>query len=171
MNALHQATQIHTAMAKHFPEHKATFDSGFAALKGQLSKLDGELQEISKELGQTPILCSHPAYNYVGKRYNWNLRNLDLDPETELTAEQLQQIRTIRKDHPARILLWEGTPSEAVARQTEALGLRNAVFSPCEAKPSDQEADYIRVMNGNLKALRAALSGGKAGGLRVNEQQ
>lgn len=159
VNALHQATHIHAAMVKHFPEHKATFDSGFAKLKDQLSKLDSGLQDISKTMAQTPILCSHPAYNYVGKRYNWNLRNLDLDPETELTEKQLQQIRTLRKDHPAKILLWEGTPSKAVASQTEDLGLRNVLFSPCEGTPDAQEGDYIAVMNRNLETLRSALSG------------
>jgi len=163
VNALHQATVIYKAMTEKFPQLKDDFAAGFAELSKELKQLDSELKEVSKKMADTPILCSHPAYNYVGRRYGWNLKNLDLDPESKLTETQINDIRETLKTHPAKILLWEGEPTDEVANQvTEKLGLKNIVFSPCEGAPSDpSSSNYFSIMTNNIKVLKDAISKGE----------
>ena len=163
LNALYQATAIYNAVAEQFPEHKDAFAAGFAELTKELKQLDSELKAVSKKMADTPILCSHPAYNYVGRRYGWNLKNLDLDPEAKLTEKQISDIRESLKTHPAKILVWEGEPTDEVANQvTEKLGLTSIVFSPCEGAPSDSSSsDYFSIMTNNVKVLKDAISKGE----------
>jgi len=105
----------------------------------------------------TPLLASHPAYNYVARRYGWNIKNLDLDPQQMPDNESLDEIRTLLKEHPARFILWESAPDPAIAARLEAeLELTSVVFSPCElhsAADRDAGLDYLSVMRQNIQNL------------------
>jgi len=164
VSALSQAETIYHAMVERFPEHRRSFDEGFAALKTMLEDLDrqfGELRGVS-----TPVLCSHPAYNYIARRYEWNIRNLDLDPETRLTDEQLSDIRELLETFPAETLVWEGEPTPEVSEQVaQELGLVSVVFSPCEllsAEERDNGVDYMDVMNRNVEVMKKVFGFGHA---------
>ena len=66
----------------------------------------------------------------------------------------LEEIAEVLKTHPAKILLWESAPSDAIAaRMREKLGLESKVFSPCEVPPGAPE-DYLSVMRRNLDVAR-----------------
>jgi zinc transport system substrate-binding protein len=162
VNALAQAAEIEKAMSSAFPEHAERFRRGFATLKVQLEELDRAFKELSASGADTPILCSHPAYNYIARRYEWKVRNLDLDPEQKLTDEQIEEVRTALKTHAARHLVWEGQPADEVVEQVRAkLGLQSVVFSPCELMgPAELKAgaSYMTVMRENIEAMRAVMA-------------
>ena len=101
-----------------------------------------------------PIFCSHPAFNYIGRRYGWTLQNLDLDPETPPSADTIAKIRALQQKHPARLLLWESQPTpEVEATLRTHLGLISCTFSPCELLPPNPTEDYLIIMQRNLKNL------------------
>jgi zinc transport system substrate-binding protein len=165
LNAIVQAKVIHDEFVKHFPKHKREFDDGLGRLKKQLEDLDRQFEQISADSNHIPILCSHPAYNYIARRYGWNIRNLDLDPEVRLSDKQIAEIREILNTYPAKTLVWESAPApENIRLLKEQLGLDSVVFSPCELMSPDDLAkgiDYIKVMNSNLETMRTAFSGVK----------
>ncbi len=153
-----QAGEIEKALARLLPAHAAAIAARARALRADLDALDAGLREASAALGGQPLLASHPAYNYVARRYGLNLRNLDLDPETMPDDATFAAIRDVLLTHPAKLILWESSPGEEIAKRFEAeLGLRSVEFSPCELMDPAARAkgeDYLVVMNRNLANLR-----------------
>lgn len=156
VNAAAQADRIRAGMVEAFPAHRMRFEKAHAALASDLQALNRELHRVSTRLGNTPLLASHPAYNYVARRYGWNLRNLDLDPEAVPDANTLATVEQAAREHGAHILLWESAPSAgALEAWQAALDLKHVVFSPAEMPPAT--GDYLTVMAGNIARLTAAL--------------
>jgi zinc transport system substrate-binding protein len=157
INAKVQAGEIAKALAKLLPAHAATFEANLKALRADLDALDAGLKTVTEKLAGAPLLASHPAYNYVAKRYSWNVKNLDLDPGEMPSDEAFAAIKALLAEHPAKIILWESFPlSEIAKRFAEELGLRSVEFSPCELVDPEALAggeDYLSVMKRNLANL------------------
>jgi zinc transport system substrate-binding protein len=155
-NALIQAGQVHQALARLLPSHVAELQANFDALAADLRALDHAMQEVSRTMGEQRLLASHPAYNYLARRYGWKVSNLSLDPEKLPGQEALAKVRTLLKGKPVRIVLWESQPRAEVAKFFEKeLGLQTVVFSPCETPPAS--GDYLAIMNRNVQHLREAI--------------
>ena len=111
-----------------------------------LDELDVAFKEI--DLDQS-LLASHPAYNYLARRYGWKITNLNLDPDS------ISGTGSIPVDHPAKVILWESAPLEGwVKLLDESHGLESIVFSPAEL---EGEQDYLATMRTNVERLAAAL--------------
>jgi zinc transport system substrate-binding protein len=160
VNAKVQATQIHAALRKLLPDEKEKLDAGLASLLADLDELNAGFGALS---GRPPLLASHPAYNYIAKRYGWDLANLNLDPETMPSDEEFTKIAGILETHPAKFLLWEADPKpEIAARFRDELSIESVTFSPCELMSAEDLAageDYLSVMKANLAAMRGVLGG------------
>ncbi len=155
VNAKIQAGVLRDALVRRWPEHKGAFENGFASLAADLDQLDAGFRELAPAAAETPLLASHPAYNYIARRYGWKIHNLDLDPGEMPDDEAFAKIRDILATFPAETLLWESEPtSEIVARVQTELGLASKVFSPCELKDPETTDDFLGVMQGNLKTMR-----------------
>lgn len=157
VNGRLQANELRKALVKRFPEHEATFERGFAALAEDLDALDKTLKTYQASYKNQPLLVSHPAYNYIARRYGWNIRNLDLDPH-EMPADLVfREIGEVLKAHPAEYLIWEACPDKEIAdRMQRELGLTSIEFSPCELLSEDEVAEgmnYMSVMRDNLERI------------------
>lgn len=156
INALAQAKSIHAALVKRLPHHRSSFDSNFSALTKDLHDLDG----LFKALGKPPstLLASHPAYNYVARRYGWPVINFDLDPETLPDEKALEDVAKVADAEKARYLFWESAPIPAVAQAFEVMGLTNIEFSPVELHDpaTSSSKDYLDLMRENLQRLTPA---------------
>ena len=151
--SIKQAEAIHVALVKSWPEHKAAYDAGLAAL---VSDLRG-LHDAFTALGDVPegqhLYASHPAYNYVAKRYGWPIVNLDLDPEAVPDADTLGAVKKSLGEKAGTWLLWEGEPTAEVAKAVaDATGLKNVTVSPCET--DEDGADYLARMQANVEVLK-----------------
>ncbi len=160
INATKQAAQIKRAMIGRWPDRKAVFDVGHAGLAGDLDGLDLRLRSISQMLRGRRLLSSHPAYNYLARRYGWQLRYFFLEPDELPDEETLAKIKADLALQSADLMLWESPPSpmvaDAVARE---LNVVNVVFSPCESRSAEDRArgaDYISLMKESLDRLEAA---------------
>jgi len=158
-----QAAAIRDALAGRFPEHADAFAAGFAALAADLDALDAKLRDYAAgDNADAPLFMSHPAYNYIARRYGWNIENLDLDPEAMPDDATFAEIRAMKETHPARYLIWEGTPApEIAARFADALGLESIVFSPVESLGPEERAageDYLSIMKRNIEAMGAVFA-------------
>ena len=156
--ALKQADEIKKALDKEFPHLQKYFDQGFIKLEGILLSLDKKISDLTANYQNQPILCSHPAYNYLARRYNWNIKNLDLDPESDLTNKQINEIKNIMKTHKAKYLIWESKPVEKIEKLLkDKFNLTSITFSPAELiKKSDLDEgyDYIAIMNENIVNIK-----------------
>lgn len=157
VNAKAQVAEIQAALVKLLPDQQETIAANAAALLADLDALDTQFRQLADTYEGELILASHPAYNYLKKRYGWNLGSLDLDPENMPDAEAMAGLARAQEETPARFILWESEPTEEIRERFEReLGLTSVVFSPCELMdPAELAAgvDYLTVMLKNLKAL------------------
>ena len=161
INAKTQAEQIKLAMVKSFPDHKETFEAGYADLAKALDALDARHKVLAEKLKDRFMLCSHPAYNYVGRRYGWKLKSFHLDPGEMPEDATFAEIKEFLAGQPSGHMLWESAPTDEIAtRFRDELGLKSIVFSPCEALDAEalkNGADFLTVMNGNIDRMEQAL--------------
>ena len=144
-----QEEAVETALRRFVPE--ADLRKRGEQLRGDLKKLD----EGFRALRISPLLASHPVYNYLAKRYRWNLQSVHWEPGEEVTEAQWVEFDKLRLKHPATIMLWEDEPLPAVRAELEKRGIRIVVFETCGNKPAT--GDYLSVMKTNVKRLREAL--------------
>lgn len=144
-----QASAVHAALVAARPAQKAAFDAGLAALARDLDALAAELAALPKR----PLLASHPAYNYLARRYGWSILTFDLDPDAAPTAEQVAAIRAQNEAHGAQVMLWETAPGAEARAAMAALGVRSVVYSPVEHAPP--QGDFVAAMRANVAALKA----------------
>jgi len=133
--AKRQAAAIRDALLRLLPSHATAIHENYAAL----SKDFDELDRLFRALPQGIILCSHPAWNYPARRYEWTIVNFEPD------AAGIENLK-------GKVVLWEGEPDAAVAKR---LGAPSITFDPCESAGGE----YFERMRGNLARLRAALEG------------
>jgi zinc transport system substrate-binding protein len=153
-----QAAEIKDALAERLPAHAATFEHNYQDLAADLDALDEELSDYRESYGNQPFFASRPAYNYLARRYGWNVDNLDLDPEEMPDEETFAEIEARMAEHPAEYIVWEGEPTPEIAERFEQeLGLKSVTFSPVEQLGEEERAsglDYLEVMRDNLEAIR-----------------
>lgn len=162
-NAERQAEQILIAMSRRWPSHERHFRDGFAALKADLDDLDRRLLAVGPQMSNVAILASHPAYNYLARRYRWPLVNVDVPPDQALTPARLEQLkRAMSASGRARaVLLFESAPEESAASSLALVeGLTPVVFEPAENVSSDRLGsgeNYISIMRKNVQNLASAV--------------
>jgi len=155
--AIAQAEAVRDGLTGAFPEHESAFTRGCAELAVDLRRLDAELKELSAEMDDVVLICSHPAYNYLARRYGWNILNVDVPPEEPIDEEVLESLAGSNL-RVKRIVLWESAPlPENELALSARLGAASVLFSPCE---SPAQADYVQRMRENIGRLRAALGDG-----------
>ena len=166
LDPLHAKTasnNILESMCVRWPKYRAEFIENHKELVSGLDELHVRLNAIE----MPPAFASHPAYNYLARRYGWNIRNLDLVPDEALSEEQIKMIGSYAKEKPMRLLVWESVPlSENVEELEKRLGIRSVVFSPCEMisqDKSEEESDYLSLMHQNIDVLARAIAGPEAG--------
>ncbi len=152
--AKHQAKQIADAASHAWPQHADAISANLKSLQQRLDSLDKRFSEIAPKLDGVRLLCSHPAYNYIARRYGWKIQNFDLDPERPIADEQLAAWSTDQSQQKT-VMLWESEPIATAQSQLIDAGVTEVVFSPCEARPIT--GDFLSVMNQNLDRLAAAV--------------
>lgn len=160
-NARTQAKEILKALERLFPGDAAAreeFAANHAALDADLAALDAGHRARGKQKGGA-LYASHPAYNYLARRYGWKVVNLDLDPGEMPSDEKFAALRFGLGERPGRFLLWESEPSEEIReRMKSELGLESIVVDPAE-NPSAQDRasglDFLTIQKRNLERLAA----------------
>ena len=66
--------------------------------------------------------------------------------------DQLLELKSILKHHPAEWMMWEGVPALESAAILKTIGVGSIVFSPCANKP--QGMDFLEVMQDNINAVK-----------------
>jgi zinc transport system substrate-binding protein len=159
--AILQSRAIADALVALRPDDATVFEANFAALEQDLLELDAGFQALGKVPAGEPLYASPPAYNYLKKRYGWEVVNLDLDLEQVPDPLTLLELKQQLKEERGRFLLWEGEPTPEVVAAMQGLALQSLVISPCEGAPEAGGPDYLASMRANLKQLQLAFAAGE----------
>ena len=147
-----QATAIKDALVSKLPNHKKTIEANFNGLIDDLDALHQQFQTLTKSYGGQTLFASHPAYNYIAKRYGWKIKNFDVSPEEPLSEEAIAQIQAAVDADQVKVMLWESGPiDETVKLMKEQFGLETVVFQPAEMVDGDE--DYLAIMKANLLSV------------------
>ena len=152
--AIEQARTISDALAVLRPEAEVRFDAAFSELETELEDLDSELMAAVAALEGTPVLGSHPVYQYLAGRYGMDLWSVHFEPDESPVESGWQELREIQRERAAPLMLWEAAPLPATRERLEReFGISSIVFSPCANAPDVD--DYIDVMRENAQRLSA----------------
>ena len=152
--AVQQARAVTDAVGRLVPEAKASLESAFQKLEGDLLAIDQDLTEVSASAAGRPLLGSHPVYQYLSRRYQLNLKSVHWEPDAAPDAAAWLELESLLEQHPARWMLWEGPALASTVKQLEERGVRCALFEPCANVP--EEGDFLSVMRANVEELRRA---------------
>ena len=154
--AIAQASAIRDALSLRDPGAAQAFAAGFAALKADLEALDSDLEALFAELGDTPVVFSHPVYQYLQRRYSVNGISVHWEPDQAPGDDAMIALSSKMIRHPAEIMFWESKPLMETADLLETWDVDSVVLDPCGNRPTD--GDYLVVMQANVANLRAALA-------------
>jgi zinc transport system substrate-binding protein len=154
--AIEQARAVCDALNARWPEHEQQFESGFADLERDLRELDAAIEGALADTKDTPLVFSHPVYQYFQRRYGLNGKSVHWEPDEAPSAEQWDELAEILKSHRAEWMIWEGQPSQDTVSRLREMGIESVVFDPCGNVPED--GDYLAVMQKNLSGMADAFS-------------
>ena len=151
LQAIQQAAAIRDTLVRLRPEEAEDFRQGFASLEADLRTLDTQLAAAFAARQGWPLLFSHPVYQYLIRRYAIDGYALHWEPDSMPGPGELQALDQLLEEHPARWMIWEGTPDPAIVAELKQRGLDSIVFDPCANLPA--RGDYLSVMRDNLDRL------------------
>ena len=112
-----QLESVAEALNKLVPEQAVAIVDCLQALTDRLMVMDVELTELGLQLAGSPIIYSHPVYQYLDRRYEFNGRALHWEPGQLPTDQQWLQMQSLLQEHPAGLMLWEAEPLVATRDQ------------------------------------------------------
>jgi len=148
-----QAKAIRDALVKRLPDSQPILDENFSALNKELSEVEAELSEVAEKFGQTPLVGSHPVYQYLARGYDLNIISVHWEPSVMPDAAGWEALSNLRKKHPAKIMLWEEEPAKEIVEKLKELGVASVVFNPCGNR--HRSLDWLAVMRTNISRLGA----------------
>ncbi len=150
--AAEQTKAIAKALSRKKPALRDTFQSNYEELARELLKLDRDIKEVVSKEQSKPVVVSHPVYDYFARGYGLNIRSVHWEPDEIPTTEQMVELHTILKDHPAKWMIWEGEPINESVERLKAIGLQSVVFDPGGNAPD--QGDFMSMMQQNVQNLR-----------------
>src|SRR6185436_8888983 len=128
--ALEEEHAVLAGMCRAFPQHAEAFRANARGVESDLRGLHEQLDMLAMRLRAARILASHPAYNYLARRYRFEVRTIDLDPAAELTREEKAALSAAMDTGAKNLLLWESGPGAAAAGVPP--GIVSVVYAPAE---------------------------------------
>ncbi|MGQ5263937.1 metal ABC transporter substrate-binding protein [Micromonospora sp. ZYX-F-536] len=152
--------QLAQRLGKADPDHAADYTARSAALRADLTTLDGEFNQGLQTCQRREIVTSHAAFGYLADRYRLEQVGITgLSPDVEPSPQRLAQVIEEAKEHRATTIFFETLVSPKVAETIAGqVGARTAVLDPIEGLAAGSDGDYLSVMRTNLQTLRTALS-------------
>ena len=148
--AILQAEAIAKALKSRVPSEAKGIDERFEGLKKDLTAIKDRLQKLASKKSE-PLLASHPVYDYLARHAGWNLKSVHWEPDEMPADDGWKELAKLTEKHPARWMIWEGSPLPETVQKLNALGINSVVFDCSPNRPS--EGDYLTVMNRNIDEL------------------
>ncbi len=112
---------------------------------------------VAQQLGDTPIVFSHPVYQYLQRRYGFNGHSVHWEANQAPTTRQWRELDALVASHGPRLMIWEAEPLSQTRAELETRGIGSLVFSPAANTPVS--GDFLDVMDVSISALETAATG------------
>lgn len=149
--AIEQARVIARKLSLLVPAQAKGFAERLAGLEEKLSALDQSLESAFLKLDGQPIVFSHPVFQYLQHRYGLNGQSVHWEPDIEPGVKQWVDFQNLLREHQAKLMIWEGQPSQVMIERLQQQGIRSVIFDPVANRPAS--SDYFGVMKANLVQL------------------
>jgi zinc transport system substrate-binding protein len=139
--------------------HAADFRTRLGALKGELTKLDGEFRTGLATCVRRDIVTSHAAFGYLAQRYNLTqIPITGLNPDEDPGPQRLQEVAALAKQKGVTTIFFETLVSPKISETlAKEVGAKAEVLDPIEGIEPGSSDDYLSVMRTDLATLRGAL--------------
>ncbi len=154
--AAEQARVLRDGLISRFPDHASLFEDNYASLEKELMELDAAFESVITRAPDTPVIFSHPVYQYFQRRYGIRGESVHWEPDDVPDENMWKELDNILSRHPARWMVWEGEPVPETISRLQDRDIHCAVFDPCGRKP--ETGDFMEVMNRNLSTLKRIYS-------------
>jgi zinc transport system substrate-binding protein len=145
------------------PSHAPAYRANAARFDARLAALDREYSTGLADCESRTLVTAHDAFGWLAARYGLHqLGVTGIDPESEPSPARIAELADLAERRGVTTVFTEELVSPRVARTLarEAGGLRTAVLDPLEGLGDERRAtgaDYVSVMERNLRRLRVAL--------------
>ena len=146
-----QATAIHDALVRLFPEKSEILTANLISFTDVLWQLDEELAEVFSLRNGRQIIYSHPVYQYLDQRYELNGVSVHWEPDAIPSDTQFKQLENMS----GALMLWEAEPLPEVKAKLDDMGISSIVSSPCATQPDS--GDYLQLMQANADRINNEL--------------
>ena len=153
--ATEQANILVETLVELAPESEAQFRANLANLEQDLAQLDASLADVFARLDGSPVLFSHPIYQYIERRYGINGESLHWEPDEAPSTPDWIALQQLTSSHPATIMLWEDEPLDETRARLADSGIFSVPFRTAANRP--EEGDYLGVMRDNLERFHQSL--------------
>lgn len=151
--AMAQVTAVRNRLVEELPASESEeVDRRHAAYNAELQEMHSRMQQLAEELKGQPIIVSHPVYQYWQRKYELNLRSLDWEPTESPDESGWAELDSALKDFPAKLFVWESTPSAENEAALAARGFTSLVFAPAANLP--RGSSWRTEMRANLERLQ-----------------
>jgi zinc transport system substrate-binding protein len=153
---------VAAALGEVAPDAAGTFDANARAFVDELEALDARYEETLSDCERDTIVVQHEAFGWLTARYGLHQEGIaGLSPESEPSPRRLAELSDLVAREGITTVFTERRVSarvaETLAREAK---VEVAVLDPVEGLTDGQRAegaDYLSVMDDNLRALAAAL--------------
>lgn len=150
--AIQQADKILDTLIKLKPSQKEYYKKNYHELVSNLKTVDEQFKIVENNLSDTPVIFSHPVYQYFQKAYSINGISVHWEPDTIPDDEALRKLSKKNLSHSARWMIWENTPLPETKKRLQAINIESVVFNPASIKP--EQGDFITIMLANIHELK-----------------
>lgn len=149
--ACEQVQALQKALIGKWPHRRAEIEQATTVLIGELESLDDQLKAAVNKDADRPVLFSHPVYQYLQRRYDINGKSVHWEPDVFPEEALWKELSELLRSHPAKWMIWEGTPLPETKERLTKMGITSVVFDPCAGKP--EQGDFISVMKQSIAGL------------------
>lgn len=150
--AIAQATAVRDALVKAAPQYQQDFDAQYGLLVREIQERFAGVEQAINAAPDTPVIFSHPVYQYLARRFGMNGRTVHWEPDAEPDAAQLAELDALLAEFPATWFIWEGEPLPESVELLKSKGLRSVVFAPSGNRP--ETGDLLDAIAAGETALR-----------------
>lgn len=135
-------------------DHAEELKEDHEALQADLRELGEALESAADPLRGSTVPASHPVYDYLGRRFGFELSSMHLDPQIALTGEQWEELDQLIADGAVRLMLWDDEPLPETLAGLGERGIVPVVFNPGMTTPAQE--GFLEMMHGNAQRLATA---------------
>ena len=154
---------IRDGLVEKYPDKKATFEENAAAYIEKLQALDKEYKDTLSAAQQKYFVTQHTAFAYLALDYGLKQVSITgVSADEDPTAARLAELTEYIKQYGIKYIYFEENASKSLAETlAKEAGVSLEVLNPLESLTDEamkEGADYISVMQDNLKALEKTTS-------------